>query len=96
MICTFADGFCRVEASVGRVVQPLAVEWHVGDAAASLAAFLGVARLPGAVLIPPFCDSAKCGVRRCGCDAPGTFRLTTAHMIQERKHHTLLSQRQTA
>lgn len=50
----------RVEAAVGRVVQPLAVEWHVGDAATALAAFLGVERLPGAALIPPFCYAANC------------------------------------
>lgn len=48
---------------MGRVVQPLAVEWHVGDAATALAAFLGVERLPGAALIPPFCYAANCEVR---------------------------------
>ncbi len=52
-----------LEVALQKVVQPMAVEWHAGESGATLAAYLGVESLPGAVLIQPFCRQAQCEVR---------------------------------
>lgn len=39
-------------------------EWHEGAHAVALAAYWGVERLPGAVLVPPFCHVATCEVQQ--------------------------------
>jgi hypothetical protein len=45
-------------------------ECHEGAHAAALAGYWGVERLPGAVLLPPFCHAATCEVRQ--HQRPGT------------------------
>ena len=55
-------GTCSRSGTAATTLQ----EWHEGAHATALAAFWGVERLPGAVLLPPFCHVGTCEVRyRC-------------------------------
>lgn len=77
----------KLQAALEEVVQPLALDWHRGERAGSLAQYFGVESLPGAVLVPPYCRVIECEVRLMA------FRMGGPESDPCAWHNTLVSSR---